>query len=545
MNLLAIIAIVSILVLIFGFLAISFHIYVFFSHEKEQIFPGSNYAMASIIISIFLSFIILLLLPIDFVTGDPFVNRNSIGLSVNNFGILNTIIYISIFTTLSNLFWLKYYRYHNPYNEDKEDIEIETRTKSAVIFIGKIILGIFIILIPASFIFGGRIVRPYLVKEYAPRILRFSDIQANTFNDDVSKYSYTLKISPDLNIIISGPFFFFGYLIFYIIGGFGMSTIPLNCFSAWIHRPRKPEAEHMVMGEMILREMTEENINTLKDLIETEEEIDEIRMDPNHDRVALRVKIDTLQSEIISVQKNLVLFEETFDLKNKNHNILNENPLKYLGMLILGFISGAFSILLYTSRPMARFFKTSPIEKIFFFAAHFNNLYALLLYMVLAFYSLYSIFRGFETLCYFFPKYLGYNQIQEKRTWMDSWLVLAIFMVPSAICVNSYFISICPNFFAFTENGITFKQFIFNLEYIYYTSHFMIFLMMFTCSFGLGIIWNFSKGISKDILTVRIEETKNKLKNNQLKFKKENNMGVKNHNIKQGRRSFSRRNSQI
>ena len=59
---------------------------------------------------------------------------------------------------------------------------------------------------------------------------------------------------------------------------------------------------------------------------------------------------------------------------NNNHNIMNENPLKYLGMLILGFITSAFTLLIFGSRFSMLLFNCSPIEKIFFTLAKYNHL---------------------------------------------------------------------------------------------------------------------------------------------------------------------------
>jgi ABC-type multidrug transport system fused ATPase/permease subunit len=520
MNPVIIISILTVLVVLFGTLAISAYIYAFYSHDKELSFPGSRFIIGSIILSIFFSLNSILLLPIDFLTGDPFLNRNSIGIDINSLIILDNYTLISIALVISNFFWRKYYTYHNPYNEDKNDIELKQRIKTSLIYVGKILGVVLALLVPMSLFWGARVSTGYLVNTSPPSILKFSEIQSHVSANKINVSNYIVKFVPSLNIALSGPFIFMGYIIFYTFGFFGLATVPLFFWTMWIRRPKAPEAEHMVMGEMILREMTEESIETLKDLIETQEEIEETRKEFDHDKKALNLKIDTLHSEIIKVQKNLVLFEETYELKKKNHNILDENPLKYLSALIMGFVTAAFSILLVTSSIMSFIYQTSPLEKIFFFMSHFNTFYPLLFYLVLSFYCFYAINKGYDVLCNLYPNILGYNQMYPGRTWLDTWLMIACFLIPASLCISSFFLSICPNYFAFTGINRRYKRFIFNIEYIKIFGKTGMFKAISLFSFGLGIIMNFSKGIKKDILTQRIEETKNNLKNNQLKFKK-------------------------
>ena len=80
-----------------------------------------------------------------------------------------------------------------------------------------------------------------------------------------------------------------------------MASVPSHFFTIWIERPKKPKPEDIVMGDMILKEMTEDSIEKLKDIIETQEEIEETIIEST----------ETDQEEIV---EEVEVVEEDLDL---------------------------------------------------------------------------------------------------------------------------------------------------------------------------------------------------------------------------------------
>jgi hypothetical protein len=429
---------------------------------------------------------------------------------------------MSIFFFILNYFWLNYYRYNNPYNQDPDDLEIPNRIKTSAWFMTKIFLWIVAILIPMTLTYGGRINLLYKVYEYQPSKLNFSGISSvGGVQDNFIAKEYSVKLFPQFIVFLMGPFLFCGSWIFNILVAFGMATVPVYFFTIWIKRPRKPNPEDMVMSDIILQEMSSEAIEKLKELIETKEEIEEVQQEPNHDTKAINIKIDTLQDEIVEIQKQLVLFEEVYEIKKKNHNILEENPLKYLFALVMGFVSTFISFTIIFEFILSMFYRFSFWERIFYKIMRNNMVFLVLCLFLLFMYMLFALFRGYESLGYYFPNILGYNQMNSQRTWFDTWCIMANFIIAGVWGIITFFIRLSPSLFAVTRYKRLLLTFGMNLEYIFFFKEFSVYRICCLFFFMLGLLFNGSKVFMKDKLTQKLEDTKKNLNNNQKKFQKD------------------------
>ena len=496
MDPLTIVGILILLVVFFGMFIASFLIYTYYAHDQEKPFPGSRYAIGCVVFSLFMSLFNIMIIPFDFITGDKLSNPNSIGIDIDIDYVFAFSIILSLLSFVLNFYWLKYYRYFNPYNENPEDMEIDKRRKFAYIFIGKMIGGCFAIILPMSFIYGARMKLGFTLVTHLPNKLRFSEVGSseNIIYGHFEKHSAIF--TPALLNSLLAPLVFVGGFVFYIIGGFGMATVPLKFFTIWVKRPKVPDPEDMVTSDIILREMTEKSIDALKQIMETQEEIDEARQMPGHDVGALRIKIDTLMREKVAVQKDLVLFEEIYEIKKKNHNILDENPLKYLAALVTAIFSLIFSIILIAHALLSMFDKFFILEGILFKLHHLNIIYGIVAYLIISFYSLFVVLQGYESLCQSFPDYLGYNQMHPDRTWLDTWMIVSNLLMTSSIIILSYNVKYCPNFFAFTYSSRFLKIHTLNIEYNKILFDYKILKTFHLLAFFIGIILNSSKGIN-------------------------------------------------
>ena len=100
-------------------------------------------------------------------------------------------------------------------------------------------------------------------------------------------------------------------------------------------------------------------------------------------------------------------------LKKKNHNILDENPLKYFLALCMGVISTIISIVLIIHSILVTFDKYFMLEGVLFKLHEMNFVYGQLASLVISFYMLFAVIQGYESLCIQFPQILGYNQMHQ------------------------------------------------------------------------------------------------------------------------------------
>ena len=504
---------------------ISLYVYVIFAHENEKPFPGISYVIASLILSIFLIFMGLMLLPLDFVSGHQISNEISWGVELDMQWIWTTLLMLSVSVFLLNNFWIRYYRYLDITRENINDMQIRVRIKKGITYVGKYMMFIVPLLFLASFTFGGLINVPFLCQEIKGSELVFSEIDKWNKVNTIHYFEYVVKIIPSLTIIFSTPLIAYGSAIFYIIGSFGLVTVPFNCFNLWNKRPKMPSADQIVMADIILQEASAEAIEKLKEIIELREDMDEMKEDPETEEIELENKAEIFHRGVIESQWNLIQFEEMLSTKKRQHNIVDENPLQYFGALIGGVFALMISILILAHCVLKVFDNPVILETFFFFLKEQSIIHAMLGYLILAFYLLFCIMKGYEKLSILFPEKLGYAILQSNRTWIDTWLVLLNILIPGAWAVIAFFVTTCPNFFTFMYATKIIKIFVINVKYIQIFYRYEIFPALFVFTFFLAIFVNLSTTIKKDELNRRIKETHMSLKNNQQQFQRTKHFG--------------------
>jgi hypothetical protein len=521
MDIQGIVSIVVFLIMVAAVFIISFYVYIYFSHEYEINFKGIRFIIVSIILTIFCTFFNLLLVTFDYINAkfqnvDEDIEGDDQLLDIKDVWMINLAFSSFIFT--NNIFWLVYYRYYNPINLDKFDYEIPKRVKLGAISVAKMLFTIFILIIPMTFFGGGRVKISIPVQVYSPMDLTFSSNQQDTdFSTQVSRKEY-IDMFPSPIIMLAAPFILYGSFIFYVIGAFGLAAVPANFFTLWFRRPKKPDADDMVMCDMVLTEETVENIEKLKDLVEIEEEIDEMKQDPDHDKEALEKRIETFEKEVRMVQKKLIIYEDMRATKNRQHNFLEENPLKYFFSLIMAILCSILSVMVVLHNFFSIFQKYTILEGMFNFLKSINTVYLQLGYLVIAFYLLFCCIKGYEKISYLFPNQIGFNQMQPNRTWIDTWLIMCNLLIPSSWAVVSFFIRLCPNIFNEMYGARIIRTFILKIHYLKIFYDYEIFVGLLLFSFIMGIIINFSAGMTTEELNKRVFDTRENMKGNQMKY---------------------------
>jgi hypothetical protein len=389
---------------------------------------------------------------------------------------------------------------------------------------GSIILGSVLF---TSYIYGGKVAVSFITQSYTPETLIFSELKRDTSTYIIRETIYKTSLYPKGHVILFSPFIFYGSLLLFILGGFGMATVPVSFIALWFKRPEKPNAENMVVSDMIIRKDTEIGINKLKNLIEKQEQIEEMRQEEDYDKKAVKTKIENHNISIIQVQEMLIQLEELMSSRKKKHNIIDENPLKYLFFLFFGIFSGVISIIIIFHTSLSFFGIHVALEKIFFFLHNSNILFPLFFFVFISIYLLFCTIKGYEKLSELFPQILGHNQMTLNRTWIDTFFIIANIFIPVSWAIICFFLKFCPNFFSFTHASKLLKLFVLNVGYIKTCLDYGIFNSLFVFSFFAGLIITCSTSITKEELDKRIIETKENLKRNQFSYYQNNKIKMR------------------
>lgn len=500
---------------------ISLYVYIIFAHEKEKPFPGISYVIASLVLSIFLIFMTIMILPLDFISGHQKHKIINWGVEIEMGIIWKFLLFLAVASMMINNFWIRYYRYLDITRENKNDMQIQLRIKKAGIYVGKFLIYIAPIVLLGSYTIVGMINDPMRSQVVKPNELVFSEVDRWNKKQVVIKYfDYIVRIVPSFIIILGAPIIALGATVFNTIGAFGLITVPFNCFNMWIHRPKMPNADQMVMADIILQEASEEAIEKLKDLMELKEDIEEMTEEGRADEIELHNKVAIYQKGVIESQFNLIRFEEMLETKTRQHHILNENPLVYLGALIFGVISSLIAALLFSQNILKMFEHTFLLESVFFFLKEFSIIHSMIGFILFAFYLLFAIMKGFEKLTFMFPEKLGYTLLKTGRTWIDTWMIMLNILIPGSWGILFYFVRQCPNFFSFMYATKIMKFQVINVYYIQWLYTYNVLPAVFFCAVLVSISVNLSTTIKKDELNSRIAETHTSLKNNQQQYQR-------------------------
>jgi hypothetical protein len=504
-------------------LIFSIYAYIFFSHEKESPFPGIPGAVANIILSIFVSLNIFVVLPLDWINMKE-LDLTSGAIDIKLLEIWWWLLIISILLFLGNIFWRKYYNYDNPHRENLKDQEIKVRIKASVLEMFKFGIVLTVVLFFVTYVYGGSIKLPYHVTVTRPDVLIFSNLKRELVSEQTSQHLHISNLMPGWNSFIAAPFIFYGTLLLFIIGGFGMATVPISFIASYFKKPKKPNAENMVISDILILKDTEKGIRKLKNLIMSQEELEEIKKEGLEEKKIIKTKIENINIEIIQCQEMLIQLEDLMSARMRKHNVINENPLKYLFNLIFGIFSTFISFTIIIHTILSAFKIHVVLENIYFFLYSLSSLYSMFFFVFLSMYMLFCTIKGYEKLSEIFPQKFGHNQMKMNRTWIDTFLVIANIFIPSSWAILAYNLRFVPQFFNMTSASTFIYRFVMNIMYIKIFFRFRIIHVVLVLCFLLGLVITCSTSITTDYLDQRIEETKENLKYQQLEYYRNNKL---------------------
>lgn len=519
MNILNIIFIFCFVVLSIGVLITSFFVYIYFSHEKEKKFPGLKTMIACIILSIFLSFMCTMLVPFDMLSDFKSDSPTTWGLHFDMDSIWKIVMVISVTVFVFNFFWLKYYRFSTPFSDQPENFNLKARVIEG--FKRLFIVGCIatVVLLPASFFFGGRVRVTYEIQTASPEQFLFSQNHGPIEIENKIGW-YTSRYAPSKSVGFTAPIVAYGSFLLYVIGAFGMAAMPVGLINYWLKRPKQPDADEIVMSKLILKEETHKSIEELKKLVVKKGEIEKLKSNPNHDKTTVNTKIGQYQKDLLLCQESLINYEKMRATKQRRHDILEENPLKYFASLIAGCCSVCLSLMIVTHSILMIFGKSVVLETFFGVLQSIGMVPAVVGYVVLSFYLLFCILSGYEQLSFMFPQFLGYNQMKYNRTWMDTWLIIANILIPGSWAITTYLLKALPYFLSFLRGGQLINSFVTKIEYIRPFFKYHIFYVFMVLFFVFGLAVSLSGSGTQEELLVRLKEVRERLKNREIQERK-------------------------
>lgn len=522
MNILNIIFIFCFIILSIGVLVSSFFIYVFFSHSKEKNFKGFKLTIANIIASIFISFIGVMIVPFDILSDYQSDSPSTMGLHFNMDFIWKITMILSVSFYLINIFWLAFYRYSNPFNNDKEDMEYKNRIFAGLKSMMFVVCVSLCILIPGSLFYGGKIRISYKVQTVTPDQLLFAQNKTPTKISNLIEL-FTFKYRPSKSIAFAAPMIAYGSFLFFIVGAIGMAALPMSLIGIWLKRPKEPKPDEMVVSKIILKEDTLEVIEKLQSLIKNKKEIEKMLISEDADRQVINAKKENYEKGILECQERLIKHEYMRTTNQRRHQIETENPLKYFSALIFGVLGGVMSLAVVIQTVLIPFNEFIVLESLFNYLKKTNLILAIAMYIFISIYLNFCILKGFEVLSFLMPGYLGYNQIKTNKTWLDTWIIITNILIPGSWAVMIYFLKATPDFLSFLRGGQIMNNFVTKIEYFRPFYKYYIFNVLMVIFFIVGIALYFSIGSRKEYLDEKIAEIKQTLKNNQLEYQKREN----------------------
>ena len=470
--------IVTILIVI-AFLITNLYIIAYYCHPDDK---GSTIGWVLkiiVIIGLTLSWIQVLLLPLDVSDHRTFGG----GMNMRNFWYaiyIITLIYILIISPLAK-----------SYYETDETWSIKEKISHSLCLVS-ILLVIFIIL---SIIFYASC-KEAKITTYAIKC-NFSENVSSSFNEfsenpqcDMSEEKIIIKAN--YIVICIALLLIYSWVVFAFFGGIGLASVPIDLFYSFCTRPK-----HINSNEILNRK-----VNLIKDV----EEIKKLGEDVKRMELQGFNKKFFFSKDRREYDRKINQFRSGYILVNKEYKIVNvENEARkkgncvfvwYYALLPLGILSSIVSLLWIIQFICSFFARSHGRPAIMFLSTMFiffqDHDCAFLSFIIFALMNLYLLFCtikgnfkfGFRLFCCseFYP-------MKKNGTYMNSFL-FNVNLILVASCAITHFSSECfYDYVAFTDLDIIFNQIINNLKFFefFYDNH--IFQIIFFIIFVISLIY--------------------------------------------------------
>jgi hypothetical protein len=346
---------------------------------------------------------------------------------------------------------------------------------------------------------------PYKVAQAVA--LRLSDEQI-TWTVSQSDYSRTYQATTAFLLCLLTPLCLQAALLFGIFGGAGMALLPAELILSYLSQPTKPSAEEYVLSKKILLLSSERILGKIKEAYDVRKDLD---LNPIPNPVEKKMKMKILNDKVTEMKTELAEFEEVFLVFKAQDNIVDSNPLVYVGQLVAGviFLLIAIAFLVHTFLSLKGFFVV--LDTTFNGMASIGSILAIIVFLIVSLFVGMAIIKASIKLSGLTSILTGILPFKLNATWTDAFLLNDMILLLSLLGMVLYFSQFCPLFLRFTASSLVFAQVIMNISFVHFIFNYMIPQYLFMVFFLIGIVMLIFNKSAKAILDEKIKEEQVKL----------------------------------
>ena len=485
---------------------LSYYILSKYSHKREKEYPLKKITRAIIIIGMVAISLIIVLLPIDFLSVSE--ERNiRIGLNYNFTYLWQILFILLIGIFFINNFFIEFYR------SDQEGLKriIFAFKKPAFYFLGFISISV---------------LYSFLISIRKDAVMLSTSI--SSFNkSDSSQIIIPEMQQVDITYIFKGeffealimPFFVLATITMCIVGGASLAFFPIELINTYLYRPLPPTAEDIVYAKNCLLKNSEEMIKNGKDIY------DEIRKTEINDitnKRQLKMTHKILNNKMHELKRKHFEYQKIYDHYQKIDNLIQQDPLYYLTNLILGIFFGILSLIILSHVLLTITNIQIILNGILTMFKDINHIFLFFFFFLLCIYLIICILSSQYKISLMFSSFIVHHPFKINNTWVDTFLVNNNIIILSLVGFICLIYRSCP-VFNYTNTMFFFRDVMINLRLIrmFYRSKIpqFIFLLFFFMSIFISFFMKQGRTLlyeEIDQFKIYLNEEKTMLKNEKM-----------------------------
>lgn len=297
-------------------------------------------------------------------------------------------------------------------------------------------------------------------------------------------------------------------IFFGIFAGAGMAMMPLEMILSYFNQPTKPNAEEYVLAKKVLLASSERIIAKTREAFDVRKDLD---LNPIANPVEKKMKTKVLNDKVNEMKTELAEFEEVFLVFKAQDNIVDHNPLVYLGYLALGIVFFIFSLAFIVHTFLAFKGYYVVLDNVFNWFAGVGSLLGVIVFLIVTVFVALSIMKGSIRLSGLLSSLTGILPFKLNATWTDAFLFNNQVLIASLFGAILYFAQYCPIFLRFTTSSVIFGQVIIKVSFVNFIFAYSLPNYLFMGFFLIGIILLLFLKSPKALLDEKVKEEQVKL----------------------------------
>ena len=463
---------IVVIILIIALLITNIYILVYFCHPDDRGSCVGWVLKIIVIIGLTLSWIQVLLLPLDVSNNRTFGG----GLNMRIFWYIIyiiTIVYILIISPISSSY----------YESDDSWSCKEKITHSLCWFLIYFIFFILITIILYATIGKADIPINSIICDYASASSQnsFSPLEINI--NKCEEYDTSIKIKVNIIIYAIAVLVFVSWILFALFGGIGLAAVPIDLFCAFRNRPRHMRSIEVERRKKILME----NVESLRNL---GNEVKVLESKGDHKRFIFSSKRRNYNNKLSQFRAGYKLIDDEYKIVNAEKEARKQGNcviVLYYLLIPLGIIATLFTLIWLLQFILSYFYRkngrpgVSFLARMYiFFNDHDIAFLSFIIFSLLSLYLLFCVIKGnfkfgIRLLCCWqiFP-------MKKNGTYMNTFL-FNVTLILLASCSITQFCSDClEDYVAFTDINMIFNVQIRYLKFfrIFYKNHIFQYIML-------------------------------------------------------------------